>query len=330
MEINIVYWANELFTRYTLISILSILKNTKSTNRINCYLLTHKNNWRIKLLDKIESLYPNFKFYWIECEDDSIKNLKTSNICKHLNHNTYYRFFVEKLNLDKLLYLDSDTIAVSDITDLYEINNNKTIWVVSDGPTEFVKNVKKILWLNEKYFNSWMMLINLPERKKMWVWRKCIKLLNENSYPCNDQDALNIVLENQCEFLQWKFNVQTCFFEVNKSNYVSTGFDMNYYKEAVECPTIIHYTWSSKPRYLFNNHPRRRDYDKAVLYSYYIIAKISCSKNIVMLTKFCSAKEIFILSYHIIEQLLCPNPIVRWKIKWKIKSILMSIVKKNH
>lgn len=303
MEINIVYWADEKYSKYTYISVLSILKNTEKTNLINCFLFTTQNNKRIKTLKNLEGFYKNFKFNSILCEKSKISKLKTSKDLKHLTYSTYYRFFVDKLEgIEKIIYLDSDTIITWDIKNLFNKDlSNNTVWVVSDSPLIFNKSyIEKLNLRHNRYFNSWVMLINLAQRKKNNISAKSIALLNKNSYKFNDQDPLNIILENQCKYLEWKYNVQTDFFYLNEKNFYNIWFNINYYEDAMKNPAIIHFSSPSKPRHLISKHPLRKEYDKIVRFA--IFTNISHWKIFPI-----RLKDIFIVIIHTMKDFLFSN-----------------------
>ena len=324
MKINIAYWANEKYSEYAYISILSVLKNLNH-NSINCFLITTKNNKRIKIIKDLENIYSNFEFKTIIIDDDDIKNIQMSKK-HHITYHCFYRFYIDKIEwIEKIIYLDCDTIALRDISQLFEENISKEIiWITSDIPCKTVKNriqELKLKW--EKYFNSGVMVINLEKRKKNKVSEKWINLVKENVYQCWDQDALNIILEKQCKYLKWAFNVQTEYFEINKNNFYSIGFDKDYYNIAVKDPIILHFTLAWKPRDLLNNHPRRRDYDKMRWFSIYIRLTHLLNPQI-------SIKDFIIIVLHTFENVLFPKHENKKLVRNSINKIIHIINNKIH
>jgi len=320
MEINIAYWANENFSKHTYISLLSLLLNLEKSNTVNCFFFTVKNNCRSKSIKKLEKIFRNFKYNEIICDELEIKTLKTSKQNKHLNHHTYYRFFIEKLEkVDKILYMDSDTIIVNDIVWLFnEIITDKIVWVVSDCPSLFVKKLIDDYDIkNNKYFNSGVMLVDLKKWKKNNISEKCLNLLKENSYPCNDQDPLNIILENSSKRLDWKYNVQSWFFDINDSNFVYIGFDKNYYYDAIKTPVVVHFAWSCKPWQLTDNHPFRTKYDYIKLLSF--IYGLRWGEFLLPFWDF------LIILVHFIERIIIPSYKLRENIRIFVRKFLRRI-----
>lgn len=311
MDINIAYWANEKFSKYTYFSILSLLRHSDNNDIINCFLFTEKNNNWVKYIKDLEKVFSNFRFKEYNGDEGKIKNLKTSKTITHLNYNTYWRFFIDQLSwIKKIVYLDSDTIIIEDIKNLFKEDIEPyVVWIVSDSPIELIQNIKKeIKFQWEKYFNSWVMLINLREWKNQKISSKCLTLLKDNSFPTNDQDTLNITLEWNCKYLDWKYNVQTSFFWLNYENFKKIGFWIEYYKEAINHPFIIHFTWTYKPWNLLDNHPYRWEYDKTVLTAIFLNLKQFKLLPI-------SFYDYLVTLLHTIEHILFPKQSTKKKVR---------------
>ncbi|MBP5651086.1 MAG: glycosyltransferase family 8 protein [Clostridia bacterium] len=117
-------------------------------------------------------------------------------------------------NIEKILYLDADIIALDNIELLYNQNlGNKLLGVVEDIKGSSNKNAEYIKTINiqHKYFNSGVMLMNLSAIRKEWDIKKIKDYIFHNSskYRYPDQDMLNVLCSNkQLQFLDIKFNYQ--------------------------------------------------------------------------------------------------------------------------
>ena len=107
----------------SLVSISSVLKNAKNNTFINYHFLfddtineTHKP--MIKSLAKLHYL-TNFSFYNV-C--DIFKDFIV--IREHLKLPIFYRLALHLflVNIDKTIYLDSDTLIYSDLSDMYNLD----------------------------------------------------------------------------------------------------------------------------------------------------------------------------------------------------------------
>ena len=265
MKINVAYGADDKFTRHTYVSIFSILKNMKKDDVLCCYFLTRTPNKNTSIIKKLEKRFSNFKLNIVPVNKIRLDKMLTSKELAHINSSTYYRFWIDLIGgIEKIIYLDSDIIVNSDISELFQEDlNSKTVWVCSDMPKDYIKSNIDEIWLNKnKYFNAGVLVININKRKKQKISQKCFNLLSKRVYKFNDQDVLNIVLQDDVKYLPWNYNVQSWYFQWYLWDFTYLGFENEYYQDAINNPKIIHYTGDKKPRNLFCNHP--------FCYKYYI------------------------------------------------------------
>jgi len=193
-RINIYYWINNLFAKHCLTSIISLLENTKHVDKINLYILTEvldeKNIRQIKIV---------CKWYWVNFKIVNVDLSEIKNIdVKPYNCSALIRLLVDKYISDKkCIYLDSDTIIIWDIIDLYNVDIwNAIVWVIKEN--NMWLDYHNIISLQKDYFNSWVMVINLDLRRKNLISSKVIKYLKNiwHSWYA-DQDALYMVLDKR-------------------------------------------------------------------------------------------------------------------------------------
>ena len=169
---------------------------------------------------------------------------------------TYYRLFFPSLlnpEIDKLLYLDSDTIVIGDLKELYNINIGKFPIGVASDPCLDVRHELGIHTC-EDYFNAGVMLIDNKNWREQNVSENAIKYLRD--YPEKiklvDQDALNATLIGKWFKIDRKYNY-TWLFEYLQ---VPT-------KELLKDKIIVHYITPKKPwhsltrnkfRYLYHHY----------------------------------------------------------------------------
>ena len=265
MRINVAYWADEWFTKHVYVSLFSILINMKSEDNLHCYFLTETSNKYISIIKGLEKRFQNFKSDIIPINEANVDKIQTSWELWYLNSATYYRFCINLIEwIDKIIYLDSDIIINSDISELFQEDlDEKIVGVCSDLPGNYTSSNIGDLWLKKRmYFNAWMMVINLKKRKKYKVSERCMELLKKRIYKFNDQDVLNIVLQDDCKWLPGNYNVLRWYFPEDFGEFVYIGFDRDYYENATKHPKIIHYTWPWKPWKLLHTHPLRYIYWK--------------------------------------------------------------------
>lgn len=286
MAWNILYQFNEEYAVFAGVSIFSLLENNRSAEGICFYILgedlTDQSRKKIKLM--------------IEKYGRSLIFLETSKIIKLIedmkipkyrgSYTTNLKLFAaEQLddNVDKILYIDSDTIITGDLGGLFSIEMQRipVMMVLDSLGSEHKGDIGHAL--NEYYFNAGVMLINLPE----WRHQKCTERIADHvkheryHYLAPDQDILNRVLKGSIGILGAECNLQPLHYKYRYPLYKKYWMQPNYYTEedinsAVRSPVIIHFfrflgefPWDKDSKHpcldLFNDYLERspwRGYEK--------------------------------------------------------------------
>ena len=156
----------------------------------------------------------------------------------------YYRLFLSELldeSIEKVLYLDTDTLVFRDLEDLFNTDmKNYGMGVVIDACADF--NREK---LNQKavklYFNSGVLLMNLKKFRSENIIQKFRDYITNNMDKSffGDQDVLNTVMADDIFELDPSYNVmlQSCYFVFTPENEI---FDN------IKEPKIVHFV-GAKP-----------------------------------------------------------------------------------
>ena len=128
----------------------------------------------------------------------------------------YYRIFIPELfpDADKAIYLDSDTVVLSDIAELYNIEiGSNLVAAIQDMVVASEKVFRDYAELGvgvryEKYFNSGVMLMNLSEMRKENLQGIFINMLETYHFDtiCPDQDYLNVICKDRVLYLGTEWN----------------------------------------------------------------------------------------------------------------------------
>lgn len=116
------------------------------------------------------------------------------------------------INKDKkLLYVDSDTLCLTSLAPLFDINlDNKFIAAVPDVENTQLTQCPKFNLHHGSYFNSGVMLYNIETWNKFDITERAFDLLNASvKYKFPDQDVLNILLKDNISYLPEKYNCIT-------------------------------------------------------------------------------------------------------------------------
>lgn len=245
--IPIVYASDNNYAKYTSVSIQSILENSAQRNFLIFYILIDdefsERNKEL-LTNQVEKYGHNIVFVNMK---DAYKeeNLKIA----HISHHTYYRLQLPKIlgYLNKLIYIDGDTIVLGDIGDLFDFDIKDSYFGGVKAPAfDNKKHLNRLGIDTSKYINAGVLLVNNRLLIKDKVQKKFEELL-DNSYDCQDQDIINVAGFGKITLLPIKYNLMTKY-QDTFSRFISEGkIDKSEFDEAIKYPLIIHYADKIKP-----------------------------------------------------------------------------------
>jgi lipopolysaccharide biosynthesis glycosyltransferase len=163
-------------------------------------------------------------------------------------------------DVNKAIYIDSDTIVQKDLFYLYNKNMNNTYIAGARDGLMFMypEHIKEInLEWRDFYFNSGVMLLNLQKMRQDKFIEKSLMYFNNNYEVFADQDILNVVSKEKVKEISYIYNCNSTFFEENDAEFLSKFFKQeisnnpnDVYKKAV----ILHFA-GHKPWTEWFNHP---------------------------------------------------------------------------
>ena len=214
--INILLCGNEKVFDGALTELISITNKTKEA--INCYIFTMD-------LTRIKPEYTAITDEQIEFLKDVIKSKnienkitkidvteiyetefgKCANETAYCTPYTLLRLLADKIeNIpDKLLYLDIDMMAASDISELYNTD-------ITDYEYAAVKEKYGSIFIRPDYINAGMLLLNMKKIKETGMLRKSRELIKTKKMLFADQDAI-FRSTTQKKLLPRKYNEQSKF-----------------------------------------------------------------------------------------------------------------------
>ncbi|PHM66197.1 lipopolysaccharide-alpha-1, 3-D-galactosyltransferase [Xenorhabdus stockiae] len=193
---HIAFGVDKNFIRPAGVTITSIIKNNPDIY-FHFHLLTTEitdnDLKKIKNIDKEKSL---ITIYWFDAS--IFQSLQEK---ENLPISMYYRLIIPNLLqkfTDRVLYLDADIICLSSISNLKEIDFRDNVAGVVNQKNIDKKNIYS-LNLKDKnfYFNSGVLLINIPQWISRNILSEFMKTINLREYLYPDQDVLNIILEDK-------------------------------------------------------------------------------------------------------------------------------------
>lgn len=256
--IKIISLCDNNYVHYFWVMISSLFENKKKNTQLEIFLIwdkiTVENKAKLNILEKKY----NFKINYLNVDVNKYKDLV---ICWHFNHTTYYKISIPDIisdNIDKILYIDSDTIILWDLLELWNTNidSYSIAWVEDLWINE---SYKLNLWMSKdsKYFNAWVMLMNLKRWRQEKTWQVIFDFIKNNKGKITllDQDWLNFILSKQSLFIDYKFNI------MNSSFLRNMNFKINdFFLKQEKNPVIVHFAPWIKPDKFNCIHPFRKNY----------------------------------------------------------------------
>ena len=278
-DIHIAYATDDNYAQHVGISILSLYLHTSLSSRLKVYVICNKLSLtnKQKLLEIARRFDSNLTF--IDC--DELSELLPSDVnTANLSLSTYCRLFSAELlpkYINKLLYLDCDTLINEDISKLYDWDLGDAL--VGGIEDTMYKEMKTSIFLNEdsSYINAGVLLIDLDKWRKAHIVKEFIAFINKfnGNVPHLDQGVINGVLKNKIEILPLKYNVQAPIFAFHNYTDMLNFFSMYHYYsrdevlDAKRNPVIIHYTsfFLERPWFKFCIHPLKDKYRNLLVLS---------------------------------------------------------------
>lgn len=250
-EINIVYITDRNYFPNTCISIYSIKKNRNPQLNYQVYVI----------LDQVP-MEETEVLYQLETDEFQIHLIrKEFDLCMFsrddfpVSMSACIKFQLAEIlpTLEKVLYLDGDIIVQTDLWELY-ISNIEDVYaaVVRDMIAENMRPsaMDKLKSDLRYYFNSGMMLLNLRKIREDGIQDKLIDYrLNDINY-FMDQDALNMVFDEQVRYLPTRFNYLITM--IDYADNIEFPDDYGYSTDSLEwerihSADIVHLTGKNKP-----------------------------------------------------------------------------------
>ncbi len=256
---------NNAYVKYTSVLIESIQFNSSPDRKYAIYLLhkdIQKENMQI-LLDQVADK-DNISIEFINVG----RNLAEYNglfVDRHLSVETYFRFFSIDIfpKLDKILYLDCDTVVNDDLAKLFDLDlEGKSLGVTRDvdiislypkenkTDIEVHDNIDINIGLQHHtdYFQAGVIIFNLAKIREKFTVNEIFDIAMRRKWKFQDQDILNCLFKGDVKYIPLRWNtLYECFNRLHRVKvYTSKELSMEYIA-AKEKPSIIHYAGTPKP-----------------------------------------------------------------------------------
>lgn len=165
----------------------------------------------------------------------------------------YYRIFAAFLlpsGLDRVLYLDGDTIVINPLDELYQMEFNGNCFLACTHVRKFLNKVNQYrLGMEEEstYINSGVMLMNLSLLREKQDRKEVMSFVEKRGryLTLPDQDIITALYGNQTGILDtMKYNLSDRMLSAYNSDLSHDRVDLEWIKSNT---VIIHYYGKNKP-----------------------------------------------------------------------------------
>lgn len=267
MEINIAYACNDAYIMQTGISMISLFENNKDIEHIRVYFIdmgtTEGSRKDLQdIVDKYDREMLVIPF--TEWEDD----LPVDSTGRHIK-SVYAKIFFGRIQgIDRILYIDSDTVVVGSLKDLWNIDMEK--YAIAGVQTINTPTAKAKIGLDKDalVINDGVALLNLALWRKLNYEEKCIDFIKKwnGNPPVLSEGTINAVCQENLGRLDLQYNLTSLSKDFTKKEIeIVTGTD--YYSQseidyAINNPCIIHFVsgFHERPWCKNSTHPFKARY----------------------------------------------------------------------
>ncbi len=237
-KIHIFYACDDNFVKFTIVSFESMKKNASKAFKYHIHVL-HTNIEEQTMTTLLEMADDSFTVTFDDVSDYMANLCETLPIRDYYSNTTYYRMFIADMfpELDKVIYIDSDTVVQGDISELYNYDvENFDVAACHEQAMVQVDAYGKYVEVNlgidrNAYFNAGILLINCKRFREKKALENFVRLLGiYNFRVTQDEDYLNLICRDHVLWLPQSWNTEALFADCDE-------------KEA----NIIHYIMVSKP-----------------------------------------------------------------------------------
>jgi lipopolysaccharide biosynthesis glycosyltransferase len=259
-RIPIAFVTDQNYLNHTIVTLTSILNNSDQKYIVYILYTNIDEPYRQSYLEKFQNSNASIEF--IEFNAERYKNYIIHN--KNLSLTTYAKFDIPDLiPEDKIIYLDSDIIVVSDLIKLWQLFDPQySVMAVPNPPFPKWKDHDTIgLSDHDKSFNAGVLFLNLLKIRKENSAKSLFSFADQyhDIVLLHDESAFNYVYKNDWKPLPYYFNCTTLFF---RRNYNIVGLTPEEYQDLQKNMTIIHFTGRDKPWSVTSPHPKNKEWKK--------------------------------------------------------------------
>lgn len=236
-EIPVFFATDDNYLPFLTVTLSSMKKHLSKEFSYKVYIL-HSGLSEIDSKKLLTLAEKNFEIYYVDVSE-RVKDIERFlHLRDYYTAAIYYRLFIVGMfpQYDKALYLDCDTVVLSDVAELYNTDlGDNYIGAIADQAVAavpaFCDYTKNALGIDgEKYFNSGVILMNLKKFREEKFYEQFYSILSSYDFiVAPDQDCLNLICKDKVKYFGTEWNAMPVLGETEKT------------------PKIVHYNLVHKP-----------------------------------------------------------------------------------
>lgn len=255
-DINIAYISDDNFLMPTYVSVSTLFEKRDQDAHYNIYIICPDiSDGQFEIFNSMQS--DGFSVKIIDVKD-TYENFKITKDGFHVSPAAILKFSLPDLlpQLEKILYIDGDTIINDNLFNLHSVDvGDYYAAVVEDiKPTKIYKpNLLHKLGIphHKGYFNSGMLLLNLKKMRSDNITTQLFRYREKGVNFFMDQDAFNVVFQDQVKYLSCKNNLlitleEDFSIEQIKDSYAGISH-LSTFEGLVDSAAVVHFASKNKP-----------------------------------------------------------------------------------
>lgn len=256
-NIAIAFAANDAFVPYMATMIWSIIANGSRENNYDFVVLQSDINARNqKLLQEMVAPFENVSLRVIDVAAQIEGYTFFVGNKENFTKESYYRLLIPELMeaYEKVLYLDGDMVALTDVAQLYQTDLKGYLLASSRDLCGMIAYYNPLMDLRkyrdrelalqtpDEYFIAGMLLFNIPEFRKAYSTEYLLKFATSRDWRQHDQDVLNVLCQGRTKLVSAAWDVMVPEF----IEYLPKPLQEEL-EASVAAPKILHFGGDMKP-----------------------------------------------------------------------------------
>lgn len=247
---NILLTINKKYVKFVNILLNSIQLSNKDT-KFDVYILHRELDIEDKNIIESGLDLNKFNIKMIKIDEEEVKNFPQYQ--KRYPKEIYFRLFATKYlpeNINKILYLDSDTLVINKLDELYNMDFEGNFYIATTHVKKILRKINEVrLRIDDDvpYINTGVLLINLKELRKIDVQKEVCEFVENNSKKLMlpDQDIITALYGNKIKIVDaLRYNLGDRDLNLYNLNHIKDPIGLKWVKENT---VIIHYYGRNKP-----------------------------------------------------------------------------------